>query len=326
MNKLTEILEKCRDKNYLNQNKTFIREYLKQRKSLENLKYELNGKKNYLVLNILEKIDFDFHLVIPSFEKKYITQYMYSSIFWMYKKAYIDKKQLEKIQENFKIMKNYTKMFEDTENHFLLFRIENDRKLQKIIKEDYNIKNITNIKINPNFTGDYLFILNVDSLFDLSKYNDYEIEDSKELISRIKHEFNKFSLQEEGELYNLNRIKGKFHYSTLLFNKVDRLLNNKFSKVYSNILQVKRKGIEVKLASECSLSQMLAEITFFKYENILNEDLITIKDKTEAYRRIFKENEGKRIVVFGENEEIEYEKKVWYIDMKYLNIFNKQTL
>ncbi|EEQ81744.1 hypothetical protein NCER_101693 [Vairimorpha ceranae BRL01] len=326
MNKVSEIIERCKDKTYLNQNKTFLKELFRQRKSIDCLKNELNGKRNYFVLNILERIDYDFHLIIPTLEKKYITQYMYASMFWLYKKAYIDKKQLEKIQENFRVMKNFTKMFEDTENHFLMFRIENDRKLQKIIKEDYNNKTIPNIKILPNFEGEYVFILNVDSLFDLGGYNDYDIDDAKEMISRIKHEFSKFNYTNENDSYNINRIRNKFHYSTMLYNKVDRILNNKFSKIYNNILQVKRKGVDIKLVSECTILQLLSEITFFRYETISYEDIYSVKDKQEEYTKIFIKNKGKRIVIFGEKDKIEYEDKVYYIDIKYLNIFNKIIL
>jgi hypothetical protein len=325
MTKIAEILEKCRDKNFVLQNKEFIREYFKQQKSLDHLKNEINGKRNYLILNILERIDFPINLLIPIFEKKYITQYMYASMFWLYKKSYIDIDLLKSIQEEFKIMKNYTKMFEDTENHFLMFKIENDRKLQKLIKEDYNMKSITNVKIERNYEGEYVFVLNVDSLFDLSEYHEYEFEDSKDVISRIKNEYSRFLLEDidNEDIYNINRIRNKYHYTVNLYNKIDRILNNKISKIYNNIIQAKRKGCDIKLVSECSVLQLLSEVTFFRYELISFSDLYSVKNKTISYQNIFKENSGKRIVVFGEKERIPYSDKIWYLDIKYFNIFNK---
>lgn len=325
MTKITEILEKCRDKNFVLQNKEFIREYFKQQKSLDHLKNEINGKRNYLILNILERIDFPINILIPVFEKKYITQYMYASMFWLYKKSYIDSDLLKSIQEEFKIMKNFTKMFEDTENHFLMFKIENDRKLQKLIKEDYNMKSITNVKIERNFEGEYVFVINVDSLFDLSEYHEYEFEDGKDVISRIKNEYSRFLSEdiENEDLYNINRIRNKYHYTINLYNKIDRILNNKISKVYNNIIQAKRKGCDIKLVSECSVLQLLSEVTFFRYELISFSDLYSVKNKSISYQNIFKENSGKRIVVFGEKEKIPYSEKIWYLDIKYFNIFNK---
>ncbi|EQB61790.1 hypothetical protein NAPIS_ORF00639 [Vairimorpha apis BRL 01] len=322
MNKVDEIIEKCKDKYYISKNKSFLREYFNKKENIEFLINEMNSKRNYTILNILERINFSFESVVPSFDSKnnkFLTYYMYSSIFWMYKKNYISCDKFDDIKLSFQKMKNFAKMFEDTENHYIMYNIEKDRKIQKQIKDDFNAKNNSSVVIQREEIPKMVFFLNVDNIFDFSNYTEYDFEYARDVISDIKHDFSK--------LININNtnihyIRNKYQNTMNLYTKIDRRLNRRLSKLYNDILQNKKHNIDVKLVSKCSILQLVSEITFFRFDTVNIEDLYTVKDKND-YENIFKPFEGMRIVVFEDkNRKIEWKEKLWYLDAKYFHLFN----
>lgn len=322
MIKIDEVMEKCKDKLYISRNKAFLKDFFKQKENMDFITKEMNSKRNYTILNILERINFPYDLVVPVFDSKnnrFLTYYMYSSIFWIYKKNYISYDKFVDIQLSFQKMKNFSKMFEDTENHYIMYNIEKDRKIQKQIKDDFNARNIFNITIKRENIPKMVFLLNVDNIFDLSSYNEYDFEDARDVISDLKHEFSKLTNITDNNIYH---IRNKFQNTINLYTKIDRILNRRLSKLYNDILQNKRRNVEVKLVSECSIQQLVSEITFFRYDTLKIDDLFSVKSK-EEYKSIFEKFEGMRIVVFGDAiRKIDWKEKIWYLDEKYFHLFS----
>jgi hypothetical protein len=117
--KIIDILDKCKDKLYINSNKSYLKDILNKPNNLEVLRSELNSRRNYFTLQILEKMQFDFIKILPNFElKKNITHYTYGSVNWLYKNKYLSEEKFLEIKEKFTVMKNYEKMFDDTYQYY----------------------------------------------------------------------------------------------------------------------------------------------------------------------------------------------------------------
>lgn len=366
--KIVELLEKCKDRAYLHTHKQVLKEAFSKPKNIEFLRNELNSKRSHPVLSILQKVEFEFEKIIPSFEThKYLTQYMYTSLYWCYKKKLISPDQFGEIQEKFKIMKNHTKLFSETSHFYKTNQINYDRKLFKQIKEDSNkIKNreeeITDlIASSKPFETDELLnikgiepvdiftvILNVDEIFDLSTLNFVEAEESKACIGEIKKIYSSYigpeffslsklqcidpdsdcsveDIPEEKELCELyTKVdKSRINFNrrqnfNLKFSNLDRMLKHKISKLHGLVNQLQKNNIEVYMVSCVSLTQLLAEITFFEFTTLELCNIFSLKlNKEKIYNKMMTMITG-RTIIFGEISPLKKE-NVYHLDFRYLN-------
>ncbi|EOB14031.1 hypothetical protein NBO_41g0007 [Nosema bombycis CQ1] len=369
--KIIDILDKCKDKLYINSNKSYLKDILNKPNNLEVLRSELNSRRNYFTLQILEKMQFDFIKILPNFElKKNITHYTYGSVNWLYKNKYLSEEKFLEIKEKFTVMKNYEKMFDDTYQNYITTRIDQDRKLFKYNKEESNkikdrneeikklIEETSSFKIN-DFKKNHKFIngitevdiftviLNVDEFFDLSTLNYVEAEEGKGCISEIKKIYSTYigqdlfglsklqcidpdsdlsyeDIPEEKELCDIyakvdkNRnIFNRKTNITLKFSNLDRILNHRISKLHGLINQLQKNSIEVYIVSCVSLTQLLAEITFFEFNSMEMCNIFSLRNnKEEMYNKIMGMISG-RIALFGESKILK-RPNTFQLDFKYL--------
>lgn len=366
--KLVELLEKCKDRTYIQTHKQFLKEAFSKPKGIEFLRNEMNTKRNYPVLSILQKIEFDLEKTIPSFEtSKYLTQYMYAAMYWSYKKKLISPEQFEVIQDKFKVVKNHAKLFSETSQNYKNNLIGYDRKLFKQIKEDSNkikdrTEEISNLILssNPFETEElvsykgigpvdiFTVILNVDEIFDLSTLSFVEAEEGKACISEIKKIYSShigpefFSLSklqcidpdsdcsvedvpEEKELCDLyTKVdKSRMNFNrrqnfNLKFSNLDRMLKHKISRLHGLVNQLQKNNIEVYVVSCVSLTQLLAEITFFEFTTLELCNIFSLKsNKEKIYNKMMTMITG-RTIILGENTPLKRENN-YHLDFKYLN-------
>ncbi|KAF9764338.1 hypothetical protein NGRA_0639 [Nosema granulosis] len=365
--KTLELIDKCKDRTYIQANKQDIKDAFSKPKSIEVLRNELSSKKSGFILSILEKIDYDFDKIIHNLEvKRYITQFMYSSIYYMYKNRHITPEQFAEIQEQFKPMKNSAKMFEDISRAYKMERIEADWKRFKHIKNETNkIKNrteeITELvgRAKPLEAGDFenikgietvdifTVILNVDDVFDLSMLNFVEAEEGKVCISEIKRMYSTYigadlfslsklqcidpdsdqsieDIPEEKELCEtyVKVDKSRMNFNrrqnyNLSFSNLDRMLSHRISKLHGLVHQLQRNGIEVYMVSCVSLTQLLAEITFFEFTTLELCNIFSLRsNKEDTYNKIMTMITG-RTIVLGESTPFKND-NIYSLDYKHL--------
>ncbi|ADM12247.1 uncharacterized protein Eint_091180 [Encephalitozoon intestinalis ATCC 50506] len=136
---ISDLLERCKDKAFVNDNKEQIRTKMIQQPLRDQVRSLLGTKRNTAIVRLIEAVEAPADELVPSIEdRKNINQYVYSTYYYLYKMGLIRREKFEDVKKHFQCMKNYEKMFEDTENSFIISKIEADRRRDKMIKREFN--------------------------------------------------------------------------------------------------------------------------------------------------------------------------------------------
>ncbi|KAH9412032.1 hypothetical protein HK407_02g04810 [Ordospora pajunii] len=134
---ISDLLERCKDRVFLSNNREKIREIVMKPPLKEQARMLLGTKKNVFAIRLIEATDIPALEMIPCLaDKRNINQYVYSTYYHFYRTGLIERAVFEKAREDFKCMKNYEKMFEDTRSSFIISKIESDRRKDKVMKRE----------------------------------------------------------------------------------------------------------------------------------------------------------------------------------------------
>ncbi|KAI5150520.1 hypothetical protein ENBRE01_1548 [Enteropsectra breve] len=120
--KFIRIMEACRQRGYISSNAGFLRDFFEHQHHIDELKHALTCPMNVTALNIIEKLRIN---VMPIL---HINPNTYLSVFRLNKMKIIADSDFDSILGKFKIIKNYEKMFEDTEKDWIRYNIDRRRK------------------------------------------------------------------------------------------------------------------------------------------------------------------------------------------------------
>ncbi|WEL39511.1 RNA helicase [Encephalitozoon hellem] len=203
---ISDLLEKCKDKAFVNDNKEWIRENMMKPPLKDQVMALLGTKKNIIAIRAIEAVDAPADELAPVLEdRKNINQYVYSTYYYMYKMGLIGKDRFDGAKEYFRCMKNYEKMFIDTENSFIISRIEADRRRDKVVKREFNkvvdtkeelrsllieLPEITMGEVRKIRDGissvKSTFVIDLDPIFDISGLRCQAKEEASRRISEIR--------------------------------------------------------------------------------------------------------------------------------------------
>lgn len=202
---ISDLLERCKDRAFMNNNRDRIKECILRQPLRDQARGLLGSKKNIFVLRLIEAIGIPVDGLLPSLEdKRNINQHVYSTYYYLYKTSIIDDGVFERARDYFKCMRNYEKMFVDTESSFIISRIEADRRRHKAMKRELNkvagaeeelqlmlaelpeigvdevvgTKNISSVRST--------FVIDVDPVFDTGGLRGHAKEDGARKISEIR--------------------------------------------------------------------------------------------------------------------------------------------
>ncbi|KAM0671365.1 hypothetical protein CWI42_021860 [Ordospora colligata] len=203
---ISDLLDRCKDRAFLSNNREKIREVVMRPPLKEQARSLLGTKKNVFVIKLIEATDIPSLEVIPCLaDKRNINQYVYSTYYHLYRIGLIEKAVFEKAREDFKCMKNYEKMFEDTRSSFIISKIESDRRKDKIMKRELSRvvdvrDEIKSLKIElPEISCEEVmriegvvrgaknvFVIDLDSIFDIKWLRCQAKEEAVKRISDIR--------------------------------------------------------------------------------------------------------------------------------------------
>ncbi|AFN83707.1 hypothetical protein EROM_090910 [Encephalitozoon romaleae SJ-2008] len=166
----------------------------------------LGTKKNIIAIRAIEAVEAPADELAPTLgDRKNINQYVYSTYYYMYKMGLIGKDRFESAKEHFRCMKNYEKMFIDTENSYIISRIEADRRRDKTVKREFNKVMDTKEELRsllvelPEITVEEahrikdgvcsvksIFVIDLDPIFDISSLRCQAKEEASRRISEIR--------------------------------------------------------------------------------------------------------------------------------------------
>ncbi|CAD27123.1 hypothetical protein [Encephalitozoon cuniculi GB-M1] len=203
---ISDLLEKCKDKGFVNDNKEWIKEKMGRPPLRDQMRSLLGTKKNVFGIKLIEALDVPADELVPSLDdRKNINQYVYSTYYCLYKMRLIGRDRFERARDHFRCMKNYEKMFVDTENSFIISRIEADRRKDKMVKREFNRvmdskEELRSLLIElPEVTSDEVcrikdglcsvrsvFVVDLDPVFDISTLRCQAKEEASRRISEIR--------------------------------------------------------------------------------------------------------------------------------------------
>lgn len=136
---ISDLVEKCKDKSFVSENRGWIRERMCKPPLRDQVRALLATRKNVFGIRLIEAMDVPADELVPSLnDRKNINQYVYSTYYHLYMAGLIGKDKFERARKSFQCMKNHEKMFVDTENSFIISRMEGDRRKDKVVKREFN--------------------------------------------------------------------------------------------------------------------------------------------------------------------------------------------
>jgi hypothetical protein len=328
-----EMLERCKDRNYISSNKSDICDLLKENR--ERVSGCLGSKRNIFLLKLMERVGVDPQKYLPDLEdKKNINQHVYSTYHYLNKARILDNKMLENVQHAFSCMKNCEKMFVDTENLYIINAMENDRRRLKQQREECNRMGrleeelevlmlqlpelrMPEVRRMKNLCCDVkaAYVIDVDSTFDISRLRSRTGDEAKAMIRILregmveKHivpsqrcSLGALASPEEKRRNEqtverlLYCIDGRKFSDSALFYSLDNLLGNRITRLYAAISGLRKMGNNVYLFSMCSLAQFIAELVLFEYIDIDFGRIVSGRDVDFDVLRRIQEIEKSRVV------------------------------
>lgn len=153
------IFSSCKEKGFIATNFAYLKAFFEKGENLNMLKHALTTKRNFTAIKVIDKLRVK---VVPFL---HINQHTYASIFWLNKMSIIPDSDFAAMRSKFEIMKNYEKMFEDTENGFIMLQIDSKRWAHR--EEKSFEKKTRTADLGFERIADATFFIDLDEILDM---------------------------------------------------------------------------------------------------------------------------------------------------------------